>query len=360
MEPNFLKMFLNAVVDSNDISFYSLDDLLSFMTLLNDVDKAYFLGKFSIVNDGLLEKIFNSFNDKEMLKTGIKNALVKSNWHLSDVVLKFAEPSELFQFIDTYQFNDYLSLPVLFEKFSDIEKIRLIDLLVSQNPSRVNDTLARFIDGVISSRVAAGDYGIFNVIGEIFNKNNVNDYNVIFDDDRAEFLKSFSEQELLDFYKNCKWKKVCQYITSKPELWCNDMFISYLFNNEIKIIYDFLTQRDNAFDKLSDDIKEIFYRRENVLLFLQNPTFSFINLNKNFNEKIREFLLDKDFCFEVLDKRTELLSYILRVNQDIEIFKYAIENGYYPEKNSVYDFESGNVICILTLFPLFNLNIFSI
>lgn len=337
MEPVFLKELLNAVVDLNDISFYSLDDLLSFMTLLNDVDKAYFLGKFSVVNDGLLEKIFDSFNDKEMLKAGIKNALVKSNWHLSDVVLKFAEPSELFQFIDTYQFNDYFSLPALFEKFSDVEKIRLIDLLVSQNPSRVNDTLARFIDGVISSRVAAGDYSIFNVIGDIFNKNNVNDYNVKFDDDRAEFLKSFSDQELLDFYKNCKWKKVCQYITSKPELWCNDIFLSYLFNNEIKIVYDFLTQRENLFDKLSDDVKEIFYKRDNVLLFLQNPTVSFINLNKSFNEKIREFFLDKDFCFEVLDKRMELLSYILRVNPDIEIFKYAIENGYYPEKN-VYSF----------------------
>ena len=54
------------------------------------------------------------------------------------------------------------------------------------------------------------------------------------------------------------------------------------------IIYDFLTQRDNPFDGLSDDIKEVFYRRENVLLFIQNPTFSFSNLNKSFNDVVSD------------------------------------------------------------------------
>lgn len=330
MDPELLKSFLDAALDEHSNDSYLMGDLLSYMTILNDEDKVYYLGKFNILDDKILESLFDSFTDKEILKLGIKNALIKSKWYIGELVLKYMESSELFLYIDTYQYSGY-QLPSVFQKFSDNEKIKLLDLLISQYSSSINSDLSEFINELISSRLSEKDYGIFTIIGEIFSKNNISDYYIVFDEEKAAFLKNFSEEEILDFYRNCKLNKVRKYILSKPELWVSDVFLSYLSENDIDIISVFLKQTNTSFDELPDNKKELFYKREYVLAFVLNPSAVLYGLNNDFDKKMREFFLDKEFCFEVLDKKMELLSFILHINEDIEIFKYAIENGYYPE-----------------------------
>ena len=331
VDADFIKKVLDICVQEEIIYFYN-SKILSKISILDDKDKIKYLSKINIDND-IREEILSSFTDRKYMIEAIRGMLTLTNWVDSYLFVKYLEEEEIEEVADTFNIEKSYGVPSEFYDFSNQKKYELIKNWSSNggNHSIIGNFLYFWMYNMVDRR----DYSIFNIIADIIQKCNLSSSDLRFDAAVASFLDEFSTEELLQFYINCNLDVVKNYIFKKVDFWIKEPFFGYLLNNEPKLIYGFLCNKNN-FDELKDEQKSIFFKKENIKCLLLNKDIDVFSIIAFYSDIVNPLFLDKSFCLEFLKERPDLLYSVLKVNLDIEIFKFAIENGYMPDKE-VYD-----------------------
>lgn len=319
------------VCTRDDLDIYILRNLVK----LNDQDKLYYMTKFPLYDAELIDTVINSFSDKSLLKEAVRAVLKRCNWERCEAVFKYVNENEIFGFLDTFDPVTSYRLPEPFFGFSLDEKVTVLRTCLVDRKTYYN--IKPFFQDIIKEVVSKKKFDVLNEIGNIYNEHKNSFLFIRIDEEIFSFLYEFSHEELLNFYKNCSFSLIKEFILSKKELWLNEEMISYLMCNQPDVIHEFLSRFNKEYDGLSDEIKSIFSKKENVLLFIQNSKYGGVdNYKDEFSTKAREYFLDMEFSKKIIDKKINMTSYVLYQNPSIQLFEYAIERGYIPDRSVYY------------------------